>query len=45
MQMASGSSANASSEECLMPKTRNITIRKHCSPAYGAALVTVEEVK
>ncbi len=45
MQMASGSSANANSEECLMPKTRNITIRKRCSPAYGAALLTIEEIK
>lgn len=45
MQMASGNSANANSEECLMPKTRNITIRKRCSPAYGAALITVEEIK
>lgn len=45
MQMASGNSANANSEECLMPKTRNLTIRKRCSPAYGAALVTVEEIK
>jgi hypothetical protein len=45
MQMASTSSANANSEECLMPKTRNLTIRKRCSPAYGAALVTIEEIK
>ncbi len=45
MQMASSTSANAKSEECLMPKTRNLAIRKRCSMAYGAALLTIEEVK
>ena len=45
MQMASSSSANSKSEECLTPKTRNLAIRKRCSTAYGAALLTVEEVK
>ena len=45
MQLAAGSSANANSGECLMPKTRNLAIRKRCSTAYGAALLTIEEVK
>ena len=45
VQLASGSSANAKTEECLMPKTRNLAIRKRCSMAYGAALLTIEEIK
>ncbi len=45
MQLASTSSANASSLECMAPKTRTLAIRKRCSNAYGAALLVIEEVK
>ena len=45
MQMATSSSANAGTAECMEAKTRNLTIRKRCSQAYGAALMTVEEVR
>lgn len=44
IQLVTTSSSNANTGECLMAKERNLTIRKHCSNAYGAALVSVDEV-
>lgn len=44
IQMATATSSNANTGECVAPKERNLTIRRHCSNAYGAAIVTVEEV-
>lgn len=45
IQKVAGSSANAGAGECLSAKTRNLAIVKRCSNAYGAALMTVEEVQ
>jgi hypothetical protein len=44
--LVSGSSANASTHECAeAPLKRSLAVQKKCSNAYGAALVTVEEVQ
>jgi hypothetical protein len=44
--LASSSSANASTHECAeAPLKRSLAVQKKCSNAYGAALVTVEEVQ
>ena len=43
IQIATSSSSNANTGECVVPKERNLTIQKHCSNAYGAALISVEE--
>ncbi len=46
IQQTTGNSANAGSATCATAaKTRNLTVRRHCSSAYGAALAVVEEVK
>ena len=44
IQLVTTNSSNANTGECVVPKERNLTIQKHCSNAYGAALVSVEEV-
>lgn len=44
LQRATSSSANAGAGECLSAKTRNLVIQKRCSNAYGAAMLTLEEV-
>lgn len=44
IQLVTTSSSNANTGECVIPKERNLTIQKHCSNAYGAALISVDEV-
>ena len=46
IQLVSGTSAAASGAECAgATATRNLSIQKRCSGAYGAALLTIEEVR
>jgi len=47
IQLVSGTSASAETAECAAAgqTTRNLAIAKRCSNAYGAALLTLEEVK
>lgn len=47
IQLVTGVSANATSTECSAPaKTRTLAVvARRCSNAYGAALLTIEEVK
>lgn len=45
IQLVTASSAGASSDECKDARvTRNLAVQKRCSTAYGAALLTIEEV-
>jgi Caspase domain/Domain of unknown function (DUF4384) len=45
IQLVTGTSSEAQAGDCQMNKTRNLTIKKRCSNAYGAAMLVVEEVK
>jgi len=46
IQLVSGASAFAASVECAeAPRKRTLAVQKKCSNAYGAALLTVEEVE
>lgn len=46
IQLVSAGSEREASGECkAAAKTRNLAIRKRCSTAYGAALLTIEEVR
>lgn len=46
IQLVSGTSSFAASAECAEePRKRTLAVQKKCSNAYGAALVTVEEVE
>jgi len=46
IQLVSGASAYAGSAECAQDtRKRTLAVQKKCSNAYGAALVTVEEVE
>ncbi|MCE1185346.1 MAG: DUF4384 domain-containing protein [Rhodocyclales bacterium] len=45
IQLVTAGSPQEASAECQsLPSTRNIGIRKRCSNAYGAALLTIDEV-
>ena len=46
IQLVTAGAAKPPAEECADPSSlRNIAVKKRCSTAYGAALLTVEEVR
>jgi len=46
IQLVTAGAAKPPADECTDPSSlRNIAVRKRCSTAYGAALLTVEEVR
>ena len=45
IQLVSSSTTQAAMAECLEARKRNLVAQPVCSDAYGAALITVEEVK